>query len=253
MMKTNQYALFSEVYHQIFDQSLYQAWQNYLEDQVETRLTHQEGLKILDMACGDGRLTLEMAKAGYDVTGMDLSEEMLAIAQAEMQEAGIYIPYFQADMRSFKTETSYDLISIFCDSICYLDSLADLEATFKACYEALEKGGLLLFDIHSSYQMNCIYPDFQWVDSWDDAVFTWQSDQLRGPNTIDHLLNIFVKDEDSQLYQRFEEVHQEQIWPLINYQEALLSSGFTDIQITADFSQDKPSEKSRRLFFSCKK
>ncbi|MDK6421867.1 class I SAM-dependent methyltransferase, partial [Aerococcus urinae] len=114
-MKTNQYALFSEVYHQIFDQSLYQAWQNYLEDQVETRLTHQEGLKILDMACGDGRLTLELAKAGYDVTGMDLSEEMLAIAQAEMQEAGIYIPYFQADMRSFKTETSYDLISIFCD------------------------------------------------------------------------------------------------------------------------------------------
>lgn len=253
MMKTNQYALFSEVYHQIFDQSLYQAWQNYLEDQVERRLTHQEGIKILDMACGDGRLTLELAKTGYDVTGMDLSEEMLIIAQAEMQEAGVYVPYFQADMRSFKTETSYDLISIFCDSICYLDSLADLEATFKACYEALEKGGLLLFDIHSSYQMNCIYPDFQWVDSWDDAVFTWQSDQMRGPNTIDHLLNIFVKDETGPLYQRFEEVHQEQIWPLESYQELLLAQGFRGIQVTADFSQEKPSQKSRRLFFSCKK
>lgn len=246
------YSIFSEVYAQIFDETLYQDWQRFFHKKVDQHLK-TEDLKILDLACGDGRFALLLAEEGLWVQGIDISREMIEKAEEFSVERGLYVPFSIGDMRQFTLEEKMSVITIFSDSLCYLPTKEDVLKTFESCYQALEPGGLLLFDYHSPYQMNTLFPEFHWVEEWDDALFAWRSEQTRGKNTIDHHLHFFIQEEDTDAYQHLEEFHEEQIFEDSLYRSLLEQAGFEYLSLEADFEEKAPIETSKRYFVTARR
>ncbi|WP_161877775.1 class I SAM-dependent DNA methyltransferase [Alkalibacterium sp. MB6] len=238
------YNWFAKVYDELMDDSLYDQWSEYTLSYVP------KGASLLELGCGTGILGLKLKTSGYNVTGLDLSEDMLSIAYDRQMNQGSTFPLIHRDMRDLSDLPTYDSIVCYSDALCYMDNKTDLLAVFKEAYKHLNDIGLFLFDVHSVYQIKQ-YLATSFHAETSDIVFMWDSYEGEHDHSVEHDLTFFVENKDG-LYERFEEVHKERTYPIEDYLELLNQSGFTDIEVTADFGQTVQSD-SKRLFFACKK
>jgi SAM-dependent methyltransferase len=102
--------------------------------------------KVLDVGCGTGRVLRELLKAGYDAVGVDLSEEMLAVAKLKLTEAGFNPLLIQGDMRNLQIDDKFALTIIPNCSMIYINNDEDRKRVFKSVSNSLQKGGLFAFD-----------------------------------------------------------------------------------------------------------
>ncbi len=105
------------------------------------------GGRVLEMACGSGRLTIPLARNGIEIVGADLSSSMLNAARAKALAAGVQIPFVEADMRNFQLPHRFSAILIPGNSLLHLLTIADLKQCFGCLRRHLEPGGRLVFDI----------------------------------------------------------------------------------------------------------
>lgn len=98
------YEQFALLYDELMNDVPYDKWVEFTEESLQQ--ADMKEAKILDVACGTGNVTLPLVQKGYDVIGVDLSEEMLAVAQQKLGEAGYFIPFYQQDMRSLMFQVS---------------------------------------------------------------------------------------------------------------------------------------------------
>ena len=144
------YTTFAEKYDQLFDDDMYQAWANYVTQNVTKG-------SVLDLGGGAGRLAVLLAKQQYEVDILDLSEDMLSLAQRHATEAAVDLNLLQADMREWTDwQKTYPVIVSFADALNYLPQLTDLTATIEQVYSHLEPGGVFLFDVITPYQTNVL-------------------------------------------------------------------------------------------------
>lgn len=239
------YETFAFVYDEVMDSSLYQRW-------LDFSLRHLEGKKqILELACGTGALAVAFAKAGFDVTGLDLSEEMLMIASQRGIENDVAIQFVVGDMLDLTDIGSYQGVTCYSDSLCYMPDEQSVQQVFDGVHRLLEEDGLFLFDVHSLYQIDEVFPQYNYHYQTDDFAFLWESYPGDVPHSIEHFLTFFVK--NGEYFQREDELHQERSYPLETYVRMLENAGFSTIDVYADFIDTKPNEKSRRWFFVCRK
>jgi SAM-dependent methyltransferase len=111
------------------------------------RLAGQTGRRVLELACGTGRLTLPLAANGLDLTGLDLSAAMLERARAKAGRAGVAVDLVPGDMRAFELGRRFDLIFISVNSICHLLSRPDVEACLRCVRAHLEPAGRFVIDV----------------------------------------------------------------------------------------------------------
>jgi SAM-dependent methyltransferase len=102
---------------------------------------------VLELACGTGRLTIPIAQSGVNITGADLSVSMLETARAKAQRAGVRVPFFEADMRSFELPGPFSTILIAGNSLLHLFTADDLIQCFRNVRRHLAPNGRLIFDI----------------------------------------------------------------------------------------------------------
>jgi len=117
--------------------------------QVEFLMQHvhlPEGSKVLDLCCGCGRHAVELRQRGYDVVGLDLSEELLELANSRANERGQHIDFIRCDMREIPYEDYFDLIVNFFTSFGYFEDDADNQKVLLAIAKALKPGGKFLMD-----------------------------------------------------------------------------------------------------------
>jgi SAM-dependent methyltransferase len=103
--------------------------------------------RILEMACGSGRLTIPIAQSGIEIIGVDLSTSMLDTARAKAARAGVEIQFFQADMRNFDLPGKFAAIFIPGNSLLHLFTPEDLTQCFFNVRRHLAPNGRLIFDI----------------------------------------------------------------------------------------------------------
>ncbi len=106
---------------------------------------------LLDLACGEGTFSVIMAKKGFQVTGIDLSPQMLQFARERAEKENVNVEFLVQDIRSLLFEERFDLVTCWYDSLNYLLQLEDLEKTFNGVYRALKRGGLFIFDMNTIY------------------------------------------------------------------------------------------------------
>ena len=141
----------------IYDANIYDAMNTNLDDWYFYKrwLPENKDARILELCCGTGRLTLPIAKEGYDITGIDYTPSMLAQAKIKASEAGLEISFIEADIRTLNLPEKYDFIFIPFNSIHHLYKNEDLFKVFNVVKNHLKDGGLFLFD--------CFNPNIQYI------------------------------------------------------------------------------------------
>lgn len=240
------YETFAFVYDEVMDDSLYQQWLDF-----SMRHLPKAANQILELACGTGALAVEFAKAGFEVTGLDLSEEMLTLASDRGLQEEVSIQWVAGDMLDLTDVGTYQAVTCFSDSLCYMQDAAQVKQVFAGVYHLLEEAGTFIFDVHSTYQIDEVFPNYSFHDQTEDFAFLWDSYEGEAPHSIEHFLTFFVK-KDGEMFERVDELHQERTYPLEMYLQMLKEVGF-EVKVYADFTDDAPNETSKRWFFVCKK
>ena len=240
------YETFAFVYDEVMDDSLYQEWLDFSLRHLP-KATNQ----VLELACGTGALAVDFAKKGFDVTGLDLSEEMLTLASDRAIQEDVSINWVAGDMLDLTDIGKYQAVTCFSDSLCYMQDATQVQQVFKGVYQLLEESGTFIFDVHSIYQIDEVFPDYSFHDQTEDFAFLWDSYSGDSSHSIEHFLTFFVKKE-GEMFERFDELHKERTYSLDMYQKMLTEVGFK-VEVFADFMDDEPMETSKRWFFVCQK
>jgi 2-polyprenyl-3-methyl-5-hydroxy-6-metoxy-1,4-benzoquinol methylase len=176
------YEQFAYLYDELMKDAPYDEWVSYVEGILAKYGI--EATRLLDLACGTGELSVRFAKQGFDVTGIDLSEDMLAVAQAKAEATGAKIPFFQQNMANLEGQGQFDLIGIFCDSLNYLQSEEDVQATFSNVYQHLQSNGIFIFDVHSLYKITDVFINQTFALNDESVSYIWNSFPGEFPNSV---------------------------------------------------------------------
>lgn len=242
------YQTFAKLYDDLFDETLYEDWLTFVQGRVQ-----QKDQPLLDLACGAGRLAVLLAANGYQVTGFDLSDEMLSLADQHAREAHVTLPLIQGDMTSLVDLAQFQTITCFADSLCYLSDEASVLRTFGEVYQHLEVDGQFLFDVISPYQTDVVYPGYMFNYRDEDRAFMWSSEQGDDPYSVDHDLTFFIYNTSKEAYDEVAELHHERTYELDTYKKLLAKAGFKSIKVSADFGRQPVDKKTTRWFFECVK
>lgn len=245
------YQTFAHVYDEVMDHELYHSWVEFTL-QSFLNYTHRKIHHVMELACGTGEVSALLTDSGLRVTGVDLSEEMLKIAKEKYSMTHPTIKWLQKDMRDLTGCSSFDAITLYSDSLCYLVAFEDVLSVFETVYHHLEEEGLFLFDVHSLYQMQQIFPGYQYTYTSEELAFIWQSFEYDEPGSVEHVIDMFVRSRDN-LFEHHQEIHLEQTFPMEMYTQALKEVGFRQVWVKADFGKCDVTSDTKRWFFIAKK
>ena len=198
------YEDFALVYDTFMDETPYDEWCSRILS-VLRQAGIEDGL-VLDLGCGTGSMTERLARAGYDMIGVDLSGRMLDIALKKKEKSGLDILYLQQDMREFELYGTVRAVVCVCDSLNYLLEEEELKETFALVNNYLDPGGLFLFDFNTPYKYGTVIGDCTIAENRDDCSFIWENYYEKDSGLNEYDLTIFVREEGG-LFRRFTETH----------------------------------------------
>ena len=252
------YEAISRVYDKLNADIDYAAWADFFECCFDRFLSHRPEL-VLDLACGTGRMTLELAARGYDMIGVDGSADMLG--EALLQNDGRYnILWLQQDMRSFELYGTVGAVTCCLDSLNYLLSPADLAKCFLTVHNYLDPDGLFLFDMNTPYKFEHIYGNNAYVLEdelvWDDgersAIYCgWQNTYHTDSGLCDFDLSLFEEDADGR-YRRSDEHQLERCYDLDTVRALLADAGFELLGVWGGFDFASPAPECERWYFAAR-
>ena len=219
------YTNFAEVYDTFMDNVPYEKWADYIVDRLG-RAGIRDGL-VLELGCGTGTLTQLLARRGYDMIGVDRSEEMLAVAAQKAAEEGLDILYLEQDMQSFELYGTVRAAVCVCDSLNYLLGEEQLRETFRLVNNYLDPGGVFLFDFNTVYKYEKILGDVTIAENREDCAFIWENFYDEETRINEYDLTFFVREKDGAqggLFRRFLETHCQRGYELSEIR-ALLEEG----------------------------
>ncbi|MER1986074.1 MAG: class I SAM-dependent methyltransferase [Solibacillus sp.] len=239
----NSYERFAEVYDELMTDIPYAEYVEWIGQYAPA----QDFKKLLDIGCGTGTMALLLQQAGYDVSGIDLSEEMLAVANARMATLGQEIPLYAMSMDELDGFEGLDVAIIPIDSLNYVKEESAVKETLKRVYDSLRIGGQIFFDVHSLFKMDDIFLDGPFT--YDDGTITyiWHTEPGDFEHSVYHQMTFFVAT-DTQTFERFDEEHFQRTFAADQYVQWLTELGFRDVVVTADWTEQAPHDESERIF-----
>lgn len=175
-----------------FDGFFEREWLDYLALGRETtdeeiaflvdKLELSQGTRLLDLACGRGRIAIPLAKHGCRVTGVDLSPRSLELAQLDAAAAGVMLEVIQSDMRELDFDPEFDVVINLFTSFGYFQEHADNERVLHAVARSLKRGGLFLIDTINPIAIAAVWREREWREFDDGTLMLEQRahDQLQG-------------------------------------------------------------------------
>ncbi|MFQ3542705.1 class I SAM-dependent methyltransferase [Halobacillus rhizosphaerae] len=236
----------AEVYDQLMADAPYSEWVSLTQKIINQY--HPDIQSILDLGCGTGEITCRLSEAGFQLTGVDLSEEMLSLAA--QKSPGTKINWLHQDIRELKGLENFDCIVSFCDVLNYITTEEDLQRVFKNAYHSLTDSGLFIFDVHSLHHIQDHLLGETFAEVYDDISYIWLCDPGDMNDTVVHDLTFFLQSED--VYERFDEQHVQRGYSVSEIERQITSAGFQLLNICSDFKLDG-SRDGDRLFFICQK
>lgn len=238
------YTGFAEIYDRLMSDVDYEAWAEFY-----AKLLSHYGIrkgKVCECACGTGSLTVGLQDLGFQMTGVDLSQEMLFIASQKAREMGMGIPFVRQDMRALKLHRPMDAVLATCDGVNYLLTDEDALAFFKAAYAALRPGGVIVFDISTMYKLKNALGNRLICEDEEDVTYVWQNTYHPKTDTVEMHLCFFLKEKDGR-YRRIDEEQTQRAHTVANLFSLLREAGFTSMSVFGATSMDKPRENEQRV------
>ena len=187
------YTSFAAVYDTFMDNIPYEEWKSYLEELLK-EYGVQDGL-VLDLGCGTGTMTELLAADGYDMIGVDNSEEMLEIAREKQIKSGHEILYLLQDMREFELYGTVGAVFSICDSLNYITEPEELKQVFRWVNNYLDPGGIFIFDFNTEYKYREVLGDQTIAESREDCSFIWDNYYYEEERINEYELNLFIRED----------------------------------------------------------
>ena len=208
----------------------------------------EDGL-VLDLGCGTGTMTELLADYGYDMIGVDNSEEMLEIAfEKRMQSGHDGILYLLQDMRDFELYGTVKAVVSICDSVNYITEEEELEQVFRLVNNYLNPGGIFIFDFNTAYKYREVIGNTTIAENREDCSFIWENYFDEESSINEYALTLFVKQENG-LFARFEEFHYQRAYELQRVAALLEQAGLTLKAVCAEGTTDPADENCERAYF----
>lgn len=240
------YTSFAEVYDQFMDNVPYREWADFLQE-----ILQKEGISdglVLDLGCGTGSMTEELAGRGYDMIGVDNSEDMLEIAMEKRQESGHDIIYLMQDMQEFELYGTVRAVVSVCDSVNYVTEKEELEQVFRLVNNYLDPGGIFVFDFNTEYKYREVLGDRTIAENREDSSFIWDNYYYEEEHMNEYELTLFIQETDQkELYHKYQETHFQRAYTLEEIGELLERSGLRFVAAYEDYTKDAPGKGSERI------
>ena len=247
------YDLLAPVYDEINKELDYKKWADFIEKTAKDKLGKRPEL-ILDLACGTGSMTLELASRGYDMIGVDYSTEMLGIARERAENKALNVLWLCQDMREFELYGTVDLVVSTLDSINHLTCDKDVKKCFSLVHNYLNPDGIFIFDINGKYKFENIYADECYAIETEESFCVWQNDYDSKTRLCNFYISLFNELQNGD-YRRYDEEQTEKMYLISDMQKALVSSGFEFIGAYSDFNYTEATDADERIYIvaKCKK
>lgn len=206
---------------------------------------------LLDAACGTGGFSNEFAALGCEVIGVDISEDMLAVARENSAERGNDILYLCQPLQEL------DLYGTVDGAVCCLDSLnhiTDYKTLCKAVKKIslfLEEDKLFIFDINTEYKHKEVLGNNVFVIERDEVYCVWANKYVEKSKKTDIMLDFFVKEND--IYERYSEEFCERAYTESEIEKALKEAKLEILEIFDDMTEQPLNEKSERAVYVTRK
>ena len=204
----------------------------------------------VDLACGTGSVTLLLAQEGLRITGVDLSEEMLCVAQQKTQELDNPPLFVCQDLSRLWLPRGVDLAVCALDSLDYILDPEDCAEAIRRVYRVLNPGGIFIFDVNTPEKLRAM--DGQaFLDEDDDVYCVWRGSFDEETNICSYGMDLFQRRGD--IWHRSFEEHCEYAYSQVQLSGFLKAAGFQNIRIYADRRFEAPQPGEQRIYFSARK
>ena len=271
------YQSFAGIYDLFMDNVPYEEWCEYIKS-----LLLEYGIKdglVLDLGCGTGKMTRLLSAAGYDMIGVDNSEEMLEIArdaeysdtdgedaadtseedgkvmptdedkieQEQIENARKNILYLLQDMREFELFGTVRAVVSICDSMNYILEEDDLREVFRLVNNYLDPEGIFIFDLNTVYKYRDMLGETTISENREEGSFIWDNyyDEEECVNQYD--LTLFIREEDD-LYRKYEETHFQRAYELDTIKQLLMEAGMEFVAAYDAFTREPVRADSERIY-----
>ena len=201
---------------------------------------------VLDLGCGTGTLTELLAKEGYDMIGIDYSQEMLARAMEKRDETGLQILYLLQDMREFELYGTVKAIVSVCDSLNYLLEEEDVIETFRLINNYLDPKGLFIFDFNTVYKYKEVIGDATIAENREDCSFIWENYYHEEDEINEYEVTFFIK--EGELFRRFEETHYQRGYTPQQMKDFLAKAGLEFVMMADSDTGKEVTPESERIY-----
>jgi 2-polyprenyl-3-methyl-5-hydroxy-6-metoxy-1,4-benzoquinol methylase len=243
------YEGFASVYDTFMEETDYAMWVNYLH-QIWEKQNFQPKL-IADLGCGTGNVIQILAKQGYDVIGIDMSEDMLAEAQKKAQSENLDILYLLQDMREFELYGTVNCIISLYDSLNYILEEQELLQVFRLVNNYLHPKGLFIFDMNTEYKFKEILAQNSFGETKQNSAYIWENYYDEEQKINEFYMNFFIKQKNGS-YERKEEYHYERAYDIVTVKKLLEQSGLELCGIYDAYTFQPPKSDSQRVYFVAK-
>lgn len=265
MINLEAYTDFAGVYDTFMDDTPYQEWTDFLTELIEKygiskqkhdtdvinekdEILSSERNLVLDLGCGTGTLTELLYQKGYDMIGVDNSQEMLNIALAKREKTGSDILYLCQDMRELDLYSTIGTVISVCDSVNYLLEDDEVQDTFSLVNNYLYPGGLFIFDFNTVYKYEQVIGDTTIAENREECSFIWENYYHEEERVNEYDLTIFVKEDDSEHFRRFTETHFQRGYTLEEMKGFVEQAGM-EVVLALDADTHKaPTDDSERIY-----
>lgn len=283
------YVNFAYVYDTFMDQEPYDEWADrvcgliekygllWQREDLQREEPQRDRYTVADLGCGTGKLTELLAHRGYEMIGIDLSEDMLAIAQDRAIASGSGIFYTQQDMRSFETGRPVEAMVSVGDSLNYLLENEDLEAMFRCVERNLLPGGVFVFDFKTVHLYRDVIGERTIAEDRGDCAFIWDNYYDEETKINEYDLAVFVSadflgrggaeaeqesfskesgagtESGEALFKRFDEVHRQRGYEIEDLRRAAEKAGLIWADAQDVETGGAPSEETERIVAVVKK
>ena len=215
--------------------------------QMESEILASERNLVVDLGCGTGTLTQMLYKKGYDMIGIDNSEEMLSVAMEKREASGDEILYLLQDMRELELYSTVGTVVSVCDSVNYILEEDELLETFQLVNNYLYPGGIFIFDFNTVYKYEQVIGDTTIAENREDCSFIWENYYHPEEEINEYDLTVFVQ-EEGERFRRFTETHYQRGYTA-EQMTALVEAAGMKVLLIKDSDTDGPvTEDSQRIY-----
>ncbi|MBR4204438.1 MAG: class I SAM-dependent methyltransferase [Clostridia bacterium] len=241
---TGGYRTLAPVYDRLNSTVDYAAWADYIEKRF-LAVMGRKPCSVLELGCGTGSMTVELARRGYDMTALDLSDDMLSEADRKARAEGLTsILFLSGDMRDFELYGTVEAAVCCLDGLNHLTGRGELDDCFALVSNYLEPGGAFVFDLNTPYRFRTTYADRDYVIEEDGALCCFRSRVSKSGTTADFYLTVF--EEKNGVWLRSDGVEREKAFGLKAVKNALERNGLLLASVTDCYTDAAPTSMTER-------